>query len=132
MIVKQLLLNVTIHADDQWSGFVLEEAKEWQRIIQSWMVDDLNNPVLTVWYEELRLDVAVELKRMLDFLQVPYNTFIVEELALSFQEDRPSIMNMYTANQINYINSIIKSTIETLADSSIDSEYLSSYLKHSS
>ena len=132
MIVKQLLLYVTIHADDQWSGFVLEEAKEWQRIIQSWMVDDLNHPVLAVWYEELRLDVAVELKRMLDFLQVPYNTFIVEELALSFQEDRPSIMNMYMANQINYINSIIKSTIETLADSSIDSEYLSSYLKHSS
>lgn len=132
MIVKQLLLYVTIHADDQWSNFVLEEAKEWQRIIQSWMVDDLNHPVLAVWYEELRLDAAVELKRMLDFLQVPYNTFIVEELALSFQEDRPSIMNMYTANQINYINSIIKSTIETLADSSIDSEYLSSYLKHSS
>ena len=132
MIVKQLLLYVTIHADDQWSGFVLEEAKEWQRIIQSWMVDDLNHPVLAVWYEELRLDAAVELKRMLDFLQVPYNTFIVEELALSFQEDRPSNMNMYTANQINYINSIIKSTIETLADSSIDSEYLSSYLRHSS
>lgn len=132
MIVKQLLWYATIHADDQWSDFVLEEAKEWQRIIQSWMVDDLNHPVLAVWYEELRLDAAVELKRMLDFLQVPYNTFIVEELALSFQEDRPSIMNMYTANQINYINSIIKSTIETLADSSIDSEYLSSYLRHSS
>ena len=132
MIVKQLLWYATIHADDQWSDFVLEEAKEWQRIIQSWMVDDLNHPVLAVWYEELQLDAAVELKRMLDFLQVPYNTFIVEELALSFQEDRPSIMNMYTANQINYINSIIKSTIETLADSSIDSEYLSSYLKHSS
>ena len=132
MVVKQLLWYATIHADDQWSDFVLEEAKEWQRIIQSWMVDDLNHPVLAVWYEELRLDVAVELKRMLDFLQVPYNTFIVEELALSFQEDRPSIMNMYTASQINYINSIVKSTIETLADSSIDSEYLSSYLKHSS
>ena len=92
------------------------------------MIDDLNHPVLAIKYEDLQLDTVAELKRVLDFLQAPYSTFILEELALNFQEDKPSIV--YTADETNYINSLIKSTIETLAASKVNSECdLSSYLK---
>ena len=123
-------LLCTMILDNQWSDFVLEQAKKWQQIIQSWIIDDLNHPVLVVKYEDLRLNAVVELKRVLDFLRTPYNTFIIEELALNkFQEKKPSMT--YTTEQINYIYSIIKGTIETLAASKMDSEFLSSYLKSS-
>ena len=116
--------------DNQWSDFVLEQAKKWQQIIQSWIIDDLNRPVLVVKYEDLRLNAVAELKKVLDFLRTPYNTFIIEELALNkFQEKKPSMT--YTTEQINYIYSIIKGTIETLAASKMDGEFLSSYLKSS-
>ncbi len=122
--------NSIIALDTQWSDFVLEQIKRWQQIFQSWIIDDLNHPVLAVKYEDLRLNTVNELKRVLDFLRTPYNPFIVEELALNkFQENKPPVM--YTTDQTNYINSIIKSTIETLAASKMDSEYLSSYLKSS-
>jgi hypothetical protein len=118
------------HVDNQWSDFVLEQAKKWQQIIQSWIIDDLNHPVLAVKYEDLRLNSVDELRKVLDFLRTPYNPFIVEELALNkFQENKSSMM--YTNDQTNYINAIIKSTVETLAASKMDSEYLSSYLKSS-
>ena len=117
------------HVDEGWSDFVLTQAKEWQKVIHSWMIDDLSHPVLAVKYEDLRLDTAAELKRVLDFLQVPYSSFIVEELTLTIKEDKPSIVYMYTPDQINCINTIIKSTIERLAVSKVDVDYLSSYLK---
>lgn len=116
--------------DNQWSDFVLEQAKKWQQIIQSWIISDLNHPVLAVKYEDLRLNAVAELKKILDFLRTPYNTFIIEELALNkFQEKKPSMT--YTTDQTNYIYSIIKSTIETLATSKMDTEFLSSYLQSS-
>ena len=124
------VLQCVMIVDNQWSDFVLEQAKKWQQIIQSWIINDLNHPVLAVKYEDLRLNAVAELKKILDFLRTPYNTFIIEELALNkFQEKKPSMT--YTTDQTNYIYSIIKSTIETLATSKMDTEFLSSYLQSS-
>ena len=108
---------------------MFQQANEWQQTIQSWVTADLNHPVLAVKYEDLRLDTVAELERVLDFLQTPYSTLILEELALNIQEDNLSVV--YTTDQRHYVNSIIKSTIETLATLKVDSELLdlSSYLK---
>ena len=93
------------------------------------MTADLNHPVLAVKYEDLRLDTVPEFERILDFLQAPYSALVLEELVLNIQED--NLSTAYATEERNYINSIIKSTIETLAAHEVDSELLdlSSYLK---
>ena len=84
--------------------------------------------MLVVKYEDFRLSMATELKKMLDYLQAPYSTPIVQELALNVNKEELSVV--YTDDERDYINSIIRSTIETLANHKVEDKCdLSVYLR---
>ena len=69
------------------------------------------------------------LTQILDFLQVPYSAFIVQELSLKLQVSE-KVSLTYTSEERDYINSIIKSTIDTLRTNKVDTNCdLTSYLR---
>ena len=60
------------------------------------------------------------LMEMLDFLQVPYSSSTVQELAMNLNVEEISLT--YTSDERDYINSIIKGTIESLRTSKLDTD----------
>ena len=58
--------------------FVASQTLQWQQLVLTWVVDAMDRPVLVVKYEDLVENTQVELKRMLDFLQVPYKSSELE------------------------------------------------------
>ena len=57
--------------NSDWNDFVHEQALIWERTVLAWVSNNHNHPVLVVKYEDLKNETVAELKRMLDFLQVP-------------------------------------------------------------
>ena len=106
--------------DERWNDFIFEQATEWQQIVLAWLTNNHNHPVLTVRYEDLKLDTADELKKMLEFLQVPYSTSMVQDLIQNTYDEKLSIA--YTPDDRIYINSVVKSTVETLRTYKIDTK----------
>ena len=112
---------VHLCADERWSDFVLEQVTVWQQIVLSWMTANPNHPLLVVKYEDLHLDTEAELMKMLDFLRAPYSASVVQELSLNLNdEEEEQLSVVYTVDEREYINSVIKSTIETLTIHKID------------
>lgn len=92
------------------------------------MTNNHDHPLLIVKYEDIKLDTPGELGKMLHFLQVPHRTLMLQEFTVNVQDDKPTIG--YTSDEIDYINSIIESTIATLRTSNIGDECdLTSYLR---
>ena len=84
-----------------------------------------NHPLLIIKYEDLIADSAAVLLRVLEFLDVPYSSSTVRELRLEFQDEVPLVE--YTTDERDYINLIIRSTIDTVRTSNAQfdiSEYL--------
>ena len=120
----------SIPADERWSDFVFEQASEWQQIMLAWTTGSgQGHPLLMIKYEDLIADTAAVLLRVLDFLDVPYKSSIVQtsQFRLELREEVPLSLVVYTNDERNYINSIIRSTIDTIRTSNAEfdmSEYL--------
>ena len=58
--------------NSKWRDFVRGRAKEFTQVLHFWL-EQANIPsVLVIKYEDMLIDFATQLRRMLDFLQVPY------------------------------------------------------------
>ena len=55
----------------RWQKYLKTFANWWERNIQRW-IGEKKVPTLVVQYERLHTDLYTELKRMVDFLGVPY------------------------------------------------------------
>lgn len=86
----------------------------------AWTATSHNHPLLIVKYEDLIEDTSSVLMEMLDFLQVPYSSSTVQELAMNLNVEEISLT--YTSDERDYINSIIKGTIESLRTSKLDTD----------
>lgn len=86
----------------------------------AWTATSHNHPLLIVKYEDLIEDTSSVLMEMLDFLQVPYSSPAVQELAMNLNVEEISLT--YTSDERDYINSIIKGTIESLRTSKLDTD----------
>ena len=117
----------SVHADERWSDFVFEQASEWQQIMLAWTAGSgQGHSLLMIKYEDLIADAAAVLSRVLAFLDVPYSSSIVQKLRLELQDEVPLIE--YTTDERDYINSIIRSTIDTIRTSNTEFD-MSDYLR---
>ena len=56
----------------KWRNFVYESAVEFKQLLHFWL-ERANIPsILVIKYEDMLTDLATQLRKMLDFLQVPY------------------------------------------------------------
>ena len=120
-------IDYCIITDERWSDFVFEQASEWQQVLLAWTAGSQNHPLLIVKYEDLIADTAAVLSRVLDFLQAPYSTAVVQDVGVDLQDGNSFVE--YTADEREYINSIIKSTIETVKSTNAEFD-MSEYLRY--
>jgi len=59
-----------IFAGTAWKKAVVTYSKTWGKHVQ--ILDSLKTPILVVKYENLLTDLHTELKRMMEFLKIPY------------------------------------------------------------
>ena len=56
----------------EWRKFINESAEEFKKLLHFWL-EQANIPsILVIKYEDMLTDLATQLRKMLDFLQVPY------------------------------------------------------------
>ena len=61
-----------------WRKFVHYNAKEFTKLVHYWLEQANISSVLVIKYEDMLTDLATQLKKMLEFLQVPYSDEDVE------------------------------------------------------
>ena len=99
------------------------------------MVDNYYHPVLVIRYEDLKTDTSNSLRRMLDFLQVPYTEQKLQEVITQgfrdFKRKHYEEFDHYTPEQREFIRTVIKDTQSVLEARGLSSvcniqEYLES------
>ena len=102
----------------------------WPEYFTNWYLS--GHPVLVVRYEDLKLDILRQVKRMLDFLGFPY---IEEELKKRMAEDfgkfhRPPHPDFehFTPQQNVFVQRTVKQTIKLLKENGGDTLGIEKYL----
>ena len=79
------------------------------------MVDNHNHSVLVIRYEDLKKDVSGNLRRMLDFLQVPYTEQRLQEVGFKeFKRNHSEEFDHYAREQRDFVRSVINDTLSVL------------------
>lgn len=77
----------------------------------------------------MQVDTKTELKRILDFLQVPYSRqhleVVVQEGYSQYRRQEAIQFEHYTQSQKAYVKEIVRSTLDTIRGSNYE-EYLTS------
>ena len=99
----------------------------------SFLVGNQGHPVIVVRYEDLRLNIESELRRMLDFLQVPYHEAALRRVAQTdytkYRREKQQMV-YYTREQRDYVFSVVQETVNTLAErSSAHADSFEDYLR---
>ena len=61
-----------------WRRFVHYNARDFTKLVRYWLEEANLSSVLVIKYEDMLTDLGTELKKMLDFLQVPYSDKDIE------------------------------------------------------
>ena len=85
----------------------------WQQTLLHWLVLNHDHPVLLVHYEELREDPKTSLADIFDFLHVPYSSDKLAQVTWA-EEGREGVMERFGAQEVKYVNSVLKGTAEML------------------
>ncbi len=90
----------------------------WQSFFVGWLLNSHGHPVLVVRFEDLKADIMKEVKRMLEFLKVPYSE---EELTKrmmqdtgTFRREHHKVFDHFTAEQRSTVRSAIRKVIQVL------------------
>lgn len=109
---------VSPHAGSQpgWDRNVRYLTTKWRLMVSSNLVRKETRPILVVFYEDLKRDMATDLKRMLDFLEHPYtpaqlNT-TMQEGYTSYYRNHTDTFEHYTTEQKAFVNKVILQTAE--------------------
>ena len=82
------------------------------------MVDNHNHSVLVIRYEDLKKDTSGNLRRMLDFLQVPYTEQRLQDVITqgfdNFKRNHSEEFDHYTREQREFVRSVINDTLSVL------------------
>ena len=102
--------------------YVHTQALRWQRTIFAWMVNNMGHPVVVVKYEDMKANTSKELRRMLNFLQVPYTEAQFQSVVTSGYEkfrrhhSSQDDYDHYTSEQRAFVNSVIRTTHSILEE----------------
>ena len=107
--------------------FVQAQIKRWQVMLKTWVLSSSNShPVLVVRYEDLKKDTVTQVKRMLEFLKIPYNEKeLLQKLANgfgTFQRIHHEEFEHYTPELRNLVKLAISNTIKLLQHSHLGGE----------
>ncbi len=90
----------------------------WQETIFSYVVNNYNHPLLIISFEELQINREAELRRMLDFLKVPYSAStlkrVVQQDYTKYKRKKMEFKH-YTREQEEYVMEVIQETIDAMA-----------------
>ena len=104
--------------NEDWNNWVHNQSLIWKSTVLAWVVDNHNHSVLVIRYEDLKADTAVGLRKMLDFLQVPYTEQRLQEVITQgfkeFERRHYEEFDHYTREQRNFVRSAIKDTLSVL------------------
>ena len=94
----------------------------WERTVLAWVANNHNHPVLIVRYEDLKNNTrtVVEMKRMLDFLQVPYSSSRLSEVVARgysvYKRQHGEEFDHYTQDQRDTVRSAIERVAKSLEE----------------
>ena len=97
---------------------MLKRIRKWQEHFKGWFLNRGDHPVLVVWFEDLKANMTNEVRRMLDFLKVPYSESELEKrLENSFEKfhrKQRDDFEHFTPELTLYMRLKILETIEVL------------------
>ena len=113
---------------------VLNQTSKWMLMMEHYVIDPGDHPVLVVRFEDLKKDAVTEVKKMLDFLEFPYSELELEERVrdgyTQFLRSHKDHFDHYTKEQTAHINKAIRTVIKRLQENNVmDSIGLLLYLR---
>lgn len=122
----------------EWDSFVHERAKRWGQAVLRIAKYQQQNPLLRIFYEDLKTNTSHEVMKMLVFLKVPHHSIIDLQQQLSnssslqifHRQQERQINNHFTQQQMKALVSMMSQVIvECTAKGYKDSkEYVRNYL----
>ena len=116
-----------------WNNFVHEQAVIWEQTVLAWIINNHNHPVLIVKYEDVKKNTQTELRRMLNFLQVPYSSSRLKEVVARgyrmYRREHSQSFDHYTPDQRDTVRSTIERVSKYLkANGLLDKANVTLYL----
>ena len=113
---------------------VLNQTSKWMLMMEHYVIDPGDHPVLVVRFEDLKSDAVTEVKKMLDFLEFPYSELELKERVrdgyTQFLRSHKDRFDHYTKEQTAHINKAIRTVIKRLQENNVmDSIGLPLYLR---
>ena len=112
-----------VGTNSDWNDFVYEQATVWKRTIFAWVAENHNHPLLVVKYEDLKKNTMAELKKMLDFLQVPYSNSRLNEVMARgysmYKREHGEVFDHYTEDQRDAVRSAIEHVSKSLEENGL-------------
>ena len=120
VMLKPILLTGT---NTSWNSFVHEQAMIWEQTVLVWITNNHDHPVLIVKYEDIKNNTESELRRMLDFLQVPYSSSRLKEVVARgyhmYRRKHSESFDHYTPGQRDTVTSAIERVSKRLKDNGL-------------
>ena len=107
-----------------WTKFVRSRAPQWLAMMKNWIAGNRGHPVLVIRYEDIKLNPVLEVKKMLRFLNVQYDDYVVEK---RLQEDfsiyhRQQKYNrdVYSKKLREFVNSVLNEAETFVNDNGLE------------
>ena len=128
-----LLIHTYTGENRAWNVFVKTKIKKWQYYFMGWLIGGKGHPVLVVRYEDLKTDSFSQVKRMLEFLKVPYSEEELEKRMMQdvkiFHRKHQDTFQHFTPGQRAIVLSSIEMIIQLLKSKRMDTMHLEEYLQ---
>ena len=103
----------------RWNAFVYDQSQRWFTMLENWISKNRKHPVLLVKYEDLKNDTAMEIQKILDFLDISYSTEDLQrQLSGGFSAFRRSHtkenFDHFTPEQKLWINSAVMNATDLI------------------
>lgn len=107
-----------------WDSFVQLQMTRWQDVIKNWFLFNTEYPVLVVTYEALKNDTCAQVSRILDFLNIGYDTEVLKErldtsVNTFLRKKHPQEFQHFTKQQRVYVSNLLKDISSLLSISDI-------------
>ncbi len=98
--------------NNRWEEFVHGQARKWFVMIYNWIYKNRNHPLLLIKYEQLRNNKALEMHKILEFLDIKFS---IEEIQTridngfsTFHRRKNNVtFEHFTIEQKQWVNSAI-------------------------
>ena len=89
----------------------------------AWITNNHDHPVLIVKYEDIKNNPQSELRRMLDFVQVPYSSSRLKQVVArgyrTYRREHSETFDHYTPDQRDTVRSAIERVSKCLKESDL-------------